>query len=140
MERQVNPKEAAQWAAVILGFLIVWPWVRRITPPPTPTGAEETPCGPGPFTLSDGDARAIADSIEEAATGFTEDEDEIVRQLTRARTDGDVCRLVRTFGRRSVGTLWITYNLPQLVTAYLSDDEVDAINTNYQAKGIQYRF
>ena len=105
MERRVNPREAAQWTALVLGFLIVWPWVRRITPPPSTPGAEDTPCGPG-----------------------------------RARTDGDVCRIVRAFGRRSVGTLWVTYNLPQLVTAYLADDDIDEVNAYYSAQGINYRF
>jgi len=140
MEKRVNPREAAQWAALVLGILIVWPWVRRITPPPSPTGAEDTPCGPGPFTLNDGAARSIADAIEVAATGFTEDEHAIVRNLQRARTDGDVCRIIRAFGRRSVGTLWVTYNLPQLVTAYLADDDIDEVNAYYSAQGINYRF
>ena len=140
MAKRVDPKEVATWAALILGALVVLPWLRRITPAPTPTGAEETPCGTGPFTIDAQQARIICDGIEQAATGFTEDEDAIIDYLSQARTNGDVCRIIQTFGRRSVGTLFITYNLPQLVTEYLTTEERARINNNYAAKGITYRF
>jgi hypothetical protein len=103
------------------------------------TGAEDTGCV-GPYTLSTLDARMICDGIEAAATGFTEDEARIVQLLQRANRDGDVCRLLTVYGSRQIGAAGVPYTLVELVTTYLSAADIQAINDNWSAKGIQYAF
>jgi hypothetical protein len=103
------------------------------------TGAEDTSCV-GPYTLSTLDARMICDGIEAAATGFTEDEGRIVQLLQRANRDGDVCRLLTVYGSRQIGAAGVPFTLVELVTTYLSQEDIQAINDNWASKGIQYRF
>jgi hypothetical protein len=82
----------------------------------------------------------ICDGIEAAATGFTEDEARIVQLLQRANRDGDVCRLLTVYGSRQIGAAGVPYTLVELVTTYLSAADIQAINDNWSAKGIQYAF
>jgi hypothetical protein len=103
------------------------------------TGAEDTP-SVGPYTISLLDARMICDGIEAAATGFTEDEEQIVRLLQRANSDGDVSRLLTVYGSRQIGAAGVPFTLVELVTTYLSQEDIQAINANWASKGIQYRF
>jgi len=148
MAKRVDPKEAAGWIGLALGLFVVLPWLRKLAPGPTAPGAEEVNCGSGPFTLSDLQARSIADSVHSAVYDLVEDENTVVRALTQARTDGDVCKIVKAYGLRRNAFFIGPYNLPQVVSMYLderiswssSETYIDRINANYASKGISFRF
>jgi hypothetical protein len=148
MGKRVDPKEAAGWIGLALGVFVVLPWLRKLAPGATAPGAEEMNCGSGPFSLTEIQARSIADSIHAAVYDITEDEEAVVRALKQARTDGDVCRIIKAYGKRRNAFFVGPWNLPQVVSMYLneraswSSDEtfIDLINADYARKGISYRF
>jgi hypothetical protein len=84
-----------------------------------------------------------ADQLEQGfyATYLTED-DELVGQILRyMQNDTDVANLVKKYGVRDGGSWFNTnYNLPQAVSAMLDNDIKNAVNQNYQSKGISFRF
>lgn len=143
---RLQAKEALPWIGIGLGLVVILPWLRRLAPTPIPPGAEESECS-GPYTLSKAQALSIADSIHAAVYGTTEDESEVTRLLMLANTDGDICRLITSYGTRRLQFGLGPYNLPQVVTQYLSESAgwgqgsyIDVINADYAAKGIRYRF
>jgi len=148
MAKRVEPKEAAQWLAIGLGLLVLIPWIKKLTPGPDDEGAESVNCGPGPFTLSEIQARSIADTVDAAVSDVVEDEEAVLRALTQVRTDGDVCMIIKAYGSRRVAFGIGPYNLPQVVSMYLNErvsifsptTYIDAINEDYSSKGISFRF
>ena len=148
MEKRPNPKELGQWLLLAAGAYLLLRWVPRVTPTPPPPGAESGSCGTGPFTIDDNQARAIADGIESVVFDATEDEQEVARLLMLARTDGDVCRIVKAYGSRRLGLFLGPFTLPQVVSRYLNESIswtdsttwIQLINNNYAGKGIRFRF
>lgn len=84
-----------------------------------------------------------ADQLEQGfyATYLTED-DELIGQILRyMQNDTDVANLVQKYGVRDGGSWYNTnYNLPQAVSAMLDNDIKVLVNTNYQSKGMSFRF
>ncbi len=84
-----------------------------------------------------------ADQLEGAfyATYLTEDDELIGKILKYMKNDTDVAFLTTKYGIRDGGHWFNTnYNLPQAVGAYLDDSIKNAVNLDYQKKGITYRF
>lgn len=148
MGKQPNPKELAPWLLLAAGAYLLLRWIPRVTPAPPVPGAESGSCGTGPFTIDDNQARSIADAIESVVFDMTEDEQEVARLLMQARTDGDVCRIVKAYGSRRLGLFLGPFTLPQVVSRYLNESVswtdsttwVQVINNDYARKGIRFRF
>lgn len=147
MARQA--KDVTPWIALGLGLYVVLPWLRKLRPGPPDSSAANVRCGSGPFTLSENQALTIADAIHATVYDVTEDEAEVARLLQLARTDGDVCRIIKTYGNRMLGLFQGPYTLPQIVSRYLAESVswtgmgetyIDQVNRTYQARGITFRF
>lgn len=148
MGKRPNAKEVAPWLLVAAAAYLLLRWVPRLAPTPAPPGADTGSCGTGPFTITENQARAIADGIEAVVFDMTEDEAEVARLLMQARTNGDVCRIIKAYGSRRLGLFLGPFTLPQVVSRYLSESTswgsdttyVDLINNDYARKGITFRF
>jgi len=147
MARQA--KDVAPWIALGIGVYVILPWLKKLMPGKDDESATNVDCGNGPFTLSNNQALAIADAIHAVVYDATEDEAEVARLLMIARTDGDVCRLIKTYGNRRLGLFQGPYTLPQIVSRYLNESVawtgmgptyIDQVNSNYQSKNIAFRF
>jgi hypothetical protein len=147
MARQA--KDIAPWILLGIGTYVVMRWVPTITPNPDVPGADSGSCGSGPFTVDGNQARAIADAIHSVVYDVAEDEAEVARLLMIARTDGDVCRIIKAYGNRRLGLFQGPYTLPQIVSRYLNESAawtgmgptyIDQVNSNYQSKNISFRF
>lgn len=115
-------------------------------------GKDETPGGDvdpnggddRPATLSDVDATTIADGIFVAVWGdglfesITEDEAAVVALMELAQVTNDVRLIYNAYGLR--GTVTSKLTLPETLAAYLERSDLDAINADYQVKGITIRF
>lgn len=142
-------KDVAPWIALGLGLYVILPWLRKLTPDPDVPGADTGSCGSGPFTIDMNQARAIADGIHAVVYDAAEDEAEVARLLKIAKTDGDVCRIIKAYGNRRLGLFQGPYTLPKIVSRYLAESVswagmgetyIDQVNANYQGKGIAFRF
>jgi len=147
MARQA--KDVAPWIALGLGLYVILPWLRKFTPDPDVPGADTGSCGSGPFTIDMNQARAIADAVHAVVYEVAEDEAEVVRLLKTARTDGDVCRMIKAYKKRRLGLFLGPFTLPQIVSRYLSESTswtgmgptyIDVLNQDYEAKGISFRW
>ena len=107
--------------------------------------------GLGEPTMSKDAARLNADTIYAAIYGsgrwwdqtLDEDEPAIIMSLELAQNDADVALIIDAYGERC-GAFWTLgsscLTLPGAISRYLSPSETDAINANYQRKGITFRW
>lgn len=96
---------------------------------------------PGTQTLTDVQVKSIADAIDWAFRGVAEDEGEVIRQLMKANTAVDVWAITKAFGsRRLLFGLSGPFTLPAAVSQYLSASDIERINADYRAKGINFAF
>lgn len=124
--------------------LAVYAWLN-----PAPPDPESGPAGdvdaarddnrPATFTRSE--AMGIASAIAAALYGMTEDEAAVVRNLQKCKVTADVKLVVNAYRERALALAWfVVRDLQQAVTLYLAPSDIDAINTDYRAKGIKYTF
>lgn len=108
--------------------------------PPGPDEQSNANCTE-PATLSPQQLAAMAEAIEWALHGLTEDEAEVVRQIGKVNVCKDLQSLIVAFGQRRVTVLGTgPFSLPSAVSTYLSASDIDAINTDLARKGINFRF
>lgn len=108
--------------------------------PPGPDEQSNANCSE-PATLSPQQLAAMAEAIEWAFHGLTEDEAEVIRQIGKVNVCKDLQALIVAFGQRRVSVFGIgPYSLPSAVSTYLSASDIDAINTDLARKGINFRF
>lgn len=85
----------------------------------------------------------LADSIESAVwdgLGFTEDDDLIEATLKQCQNDDDFLALSNAYGVRGRGlVLRDYYNLVTTIGNYLDDSNREAVNADYQSKGMKTR-
>ncbi|MCA9404346.1 MAG: hypothetical protein KC897_11230, partial [Candidatus Omnitrophica bacterium] len=122
------------------------------------TGTEPPPALPpdvvvtdvqGTATLTRQQARVLADAIYYAVYGsgdfwtghVDEDEDAVVDAMTAAQNDPDVLLIQQEYGVRSgAASFHGALNLVGTLHAFLSDSDLARINSDYQSKGITFRF
>lgn len=108
--------------------------------PPGPDEQSNANCTE-PATLSPQQLAAMAEAIEWALHGFTEDESEVVRQIGKVNVCKDLQALIVAFGQRRLSVFGIgPYSLPSAVATYLSASDIGTINSDLQRKGINFRF
>lgn len=104
-------------------------------PPLNEDGTAQVP------TLSAMQLLAMATAIEWAVHGVSEDEDEVIRQLTKCMNDADVYALAQAYGVRRPSALPSSpLDLASTVTQYLSASDIAEVNDDYSYKGINFRF
>lgn len=93
-------------------------------------------------TFPDGWYLLSADQIEAATFDLGTDEASIYRIFGQLKNDCDYVRLFNAYGVRryfSFGTLWVNYNLPQVLQAELSTGELNEVNEILAENGLTYR-
>ena len=107
---------------------------------PDPVGAGGAP---QQATLTQAEATSICDAIESAIWGGfiaspTEDEEEVIAQLSKLGNDADVRLVMNVYGKR--GTALDKYTLAQTIGEYLDRDDINEINSIFATRGIKFRF
>jgi hypothetical protein len=86
----------------------------------------------------------IADTIYgDLRVHLDQNDEDAGYQLSRCKNDSDVYKLIQGFGDRSIYAFGIPYKtmtLPQFITSELDAKKIGAINDNYKAKGIKFRW
>lgn len=112
--------------------------------PPPGGDAPPAPEDPRPATITQSQANAMADAFETAIWGSGvfvtpwERDWAAAGVLMLCNVDADVRLLVNTYGER--GTLLAPQSLASTVSEYLDADVIEAVNLDYQRKGIQWRW
>jgi len=102
-----------------------------------------------PVTMTDAQIRVLVDRIYGAIYGdgsfwsgrTGENEADVFAAMLVPRTEGDVVRLINTWGVR--GGSWAVVgpmNLPATLRYYLSADMLNRLNADYVSRGINIRF
>ncbi len=102
-----------------------------------------------PVTMTDAQLRVLVDRIYGAIYGdgsfwsgrTGENESDVFAAMLVPRTEGDVVRLINTWGVR--GGSWALVgpmNLPATLRHYLSADMLNRLNADYVSRGINIRF
>lgn len=94
-------------------------------------------------TLSDVQLKTLANQIQTALNGMTEDEAAVYRAFTSVKTNIDVLNLIAAYGTRQTGYWYWSYftgTLPSSIAHYFDVAEVKALNDMLAKKGIKYRF
>ena len=96
-------------------------------------------------TKSRGEWQLIADNIYTDLTQTViNNRSDAVYQLARPQNDADVAMLIDTFGQRQQN--WFGFSagalqtLPAFVSQNLTNADINAVNSNYQRKGIKFQF
>lgn len=96
-------------------------------------------CAP---TFPEGWYLLSADQIEAATFDIGTDEASIYRVFGQLQKDCDYVRLFNAYGVRryfSFSTLYVNYNLPQVLQAELSTGELNEVNEILAENGLTYR-
>lgn len=94
-------------------------------------------------TLSNSQIAGLANSIQTALNGMTEDEAAVYRAFSSVKTDIDVLNLIKAYGVSRVGYyVWsyFTGTLPATLTHLFDKKEIKALNDILSRKGIKYTF
>jgi len=97
-------------------------------------------------TKSVGEWTIIANRIYEALrySGLSDDKDDAIYQLARAKNDADIATLYKSFGKRQEYLFGVPYaglqDLVNFVKSNLDSDQINTVNDNYRRKGIKFRF
>lgn len=97
-------------------------------------------------TKSVGEWTIIANRIYEALrySGLSDDKDDAIYQLARAKNDADIATLYKSFGKRQEYLFGVPYSglqdLVNFVKSNLDSDQINTLNDNYRRKGIKFRF
>ena len=97
-------------------------------------------------TKSVGEWTIIANRIYEALrySGLSDDKDDAIYQLARAKNDADIATLYKSFGKRQEYLFGVPYaglqDLVSFVKSNLDSDQINTVNDNYRRKGIKFRF
>lgn len=97
-------------------------------------------------TKSVGEWTIIANRIYEALrySGLSDDKDDAIYQLARAKNDADLATLYKSFGKRQEYLFGVPYaglqDLVNFVKSNLDSDQINTLNDNYRRKGIKFRF
>jgi hypothetical protein len=97
-------------------------------------------------TKSVGEWTIIANRIYEALrySGLSDDKDDAIYQLARAKNDADIATLYKSFGKRQEYLFGVPYaglqDLVNFVKSNLDSDQINTLNDNYRRKGIKFRF
>jgi hypothetical protein len=97
-------------------------------------------------TKSVGEWTIIANNIYESLrySGLSDDKNNAVYQLARAKNDADIATIYKTFGKRQEYFLGVPYSglqdLVSFVKSNLNASEINTVNDNYSRKGIKFRF
>lgn len=106
-------------------------------------GSEQTQPNAQNLTFPTWKYEQLADTIESAVWGglaFTENDEEIEEALKQCQTDDDYIALSSAYGVRGRGVvLRDYYNLTQTLDLYLDDSNRDAVNADFQSKGMNTR-
>jgi hypothetical protein len=138
MTKSNGSPDLVAYAGLGLLALAAWKFADLFSGPEEADDAPPPNIGP---TLTRLEVLSIADALDWAFRGVTEDEGEVVRQLTKARNDRDIFEIVKAFGsRRLLFGLSGPYTLPAAVSVYLSANDIATINADYRAKGMAYSF
>lgn len=93
-----------------------------------------------------GEWTIIANRIYEALrySGLSDDKDDAIYQLARAKNDADIATLYKSFGKRQEYLFGVPYaglqDLVNFVKSNLDSDQINTVNDNYRRKGIKFRF
>lgn len=93
-----------------------------------------------------GEWTIIANRIYEALrySGISDDKDDAIYQLARAKNDADIATLYKSFGKRQEYLFGVPYgglkDLVNFVKSNLDSDQINTVNDNYRRKGIKFRF
>lgn len=93
-----------------------------------------------------GEWTIIANRIYEALrySGLSDDKDDAIYQLARAKNDADIATLYKSFGKRQEYLFGVPYaslqDLVNFVKSNLDSDQINTLNDNYRRKGIKFRF
>jgi hypothetical protein len=97
-------------------------------------------------TKSVGEWTIIADKIynDLNKSAISDDKDDAVYQLARAKNDADVATLYKAFGKRQEYYFGIPYgglrDLADFVKSNLSISDIAIVNGNYSRKNIKFKF
>lgn len=99
-------------------------------------------------TLTQSQLQTLANQIETAFNGPTEDEQAVYKAFTNVKNNADVLALKSTFGTRktgyyaALGVYWSYFNgtLSQTIQHYFDPSEIAALNSLLSKKGITYLF
>ena len=94
-------------------------------------------------TLNKSQLSGLANSIQTALNGITEDEAAVYRAFASVKTEIDVLNLIKAYGIRRVGYyIWsyFTGTLPATLTHLFDRKEIKALNDMLSKKGIKYTF
>jgi len=97
-------------------------------------------------TKSVGEWTIIANRIYEALrySGLSDDKDDAIYQLARAKNDADIATLYKSFGKRQEYLFGVPYaglqDLVSFIKSNLDGDQINTVNDNYRRKGIKFRF
>ena len=97
-------------------------------------------------TKSVGEWTIIANRIYEALrySGLSDDKDDAIYQLARAKNDADIATLYKSFGKRQEYLFGVPYaglqDLVSFIKSNLDGNQINTVNDNYRRKGIKFRF
>jgi hypothetical protein len=97
-------------------------------------------------TKSVGEWTIIANNIYESLrySGLSDDKNNAVYQLARAKNDADIATIYKAFGKRQEYLFGVPYgglqDLVNFVKSNLSSDQLNTVNDNYRRKNIKFRF
>lgn len=143
--KRPSADDAGKWVNVVILGAATYFGIKILSgltssAPPGPDEQSNANCT-DPATLSPQQLAAIAEQIEWALRGVTEDEGEVIRQIAKVNNCKDLQMLIVAFGQRRVTVLGTgPFSLPSAVSTYLSTSDIDAINSDLQRKGINFRF